>query len=304
MMRCEACLPLVDEFFDGELESRLVGDVRAHLTGCTSCSGYYESLRMGQDVYDTFLEDVKVGASTWHGVRRRIRENKSDRGLFGWFNWIPRFQWATVAVALGVIVLGIVIIRTRVDDKPQVATVEPPRVAPQVSPEQPRVEEQAASEVTRRREKPMHPKAPRVVTNQTVAMFEKAAAFQKAMESARLELEANRPVTLETDVARHFEKTRLLLLALKNTPVPETDTAVNFSYEKTLSRKLANSNVLLRRETTTAGDRSTAEVLDQIEPLLIEIANMPDRASAADVASISQRIARRDVIGLLQSQAF
>lgn len=320
-MRCEACLPLVDEFFDGELDSRLVGDVRAHLTGCTSCSGYYESLRLGQGVYDRFFEDVKVGTTVWQGVRHRIRKNEvagKSRLLPGFFEnlhrlAIPRFQWAVVTAALGVIVLGIVLMRvgTRVEDKQQVATADPPRVAPQLSPEQPRLENQASSvtkahETIRHSEKSMKAKAPvrNVVTSQTVAMFEKAAAFQKAMESARLELDANRPVTLETDVARHFEKTRLLLMALKNTPVPETGAPVNFSYEKTLSRKIANSNLLLRRETATAGDRSTAELLDQIEPLLIEIANMPDHASAAEVASISRRIARRNVIGLLQSQTF
>ena len=139
-MRCEACLPLVDEFFDGELESRLVGDVRAHLTGCTSCLGYYESLRVGQDVYDRFLEDVKVSAAAWQGVRRRIREHKGTGRFFDRFNWIPRFQWATVAAALGVIVLGIVIMRvgTRVEDRKQVAAVEPPRAAPQISSEHPR----------------------------------------------------------------------------------------------------------------------------------------------------------------------
>ena len=135
-------------------------------------------------------------------------------------------------------------------------------------------------------------------------MFEQAAAFNRAMESARTELETNRPVTLETDVARYFEKTRLLLLSLKNTPVSETDTSVNVSYEKMVSRKLADNNLLLRRETAMAGYQSAAELLDQVEPLLIDIANMPDRASAAEVASISRRIARRDVIGLLQSQTF
>lgn len=135
-------------------------------------------------------------------------------------------------------------------------------------------------------------------------MMAHVAAFSQKFESARLKLESNRPVTLKTDVDRHFEKARLLLLSLKNTPAPETDASVNLTYEKTLSRKLADSNSLLRLEMATTGDQSRAALLDRIEPLLIEFANMPDRASREEVASISRRIERKDVIGLLQLQTF
>lgn len=135
-------------------------------------------------------------------------------------------------------------------------------------------------------------------------MLAHVTAFSREVESARLELETNRPVTLKTDVDRHFERARLLLLSLKNTPAPETDASVNLTYEKTLSRKLADSNSLLRLEMATAGDQSRAKLLDRIEPLLIEFANMPDRASREEVASISRRIEQKDVIGLLQSQTF
>ena len=302
-MKCEACLPLVDELFDGELDVRHAGDVRAHIKGCTSCSGYYESLRMGQNVYDKFLEDVQLSPAAWQGVRCRIQEKEIAGTGFNWLH-IPRFQWAVVAVALGVLVLAIVVIRfaAGVADKRQVAVVNPDRVEspnPPAPANSPRSSAEQPRKFTHSRVVNPHP-----VQTQTRAMLAEAAAFNREMESARVELEANRPVTLQTDVARHFEKTRLLLLSLKNTPMPETDASVNVSYEKTISRKLADSNLLLRRETAAAGDRSAAELLDQIEPLLIDIANMPDRVSAQEVASLSRRIARKDVIGLLQSQTF
>ncbi len=339
-MKCEACLPLVDEFFDGELEPRLIGNVRAHIAGCTSCSGYYQSLRMGQDVYDTFLEHVKLNFTSWQGVRGRIQENKIAgtggilAGFFEKRNWLPnpRFQEAMVAATLGLVVFGFVTWRLaiRPEDNRQVATAGPtlvesekqatPAGAAQLAAEQSRSGYQASEfqkprEAAKRLNRSVQAKASAVrrdvrpvvrpvVTSQALAMVQKAAAFSRAMESARSELEVNRPVTLKTDVVRHFEKTRLLLLSLKNTPISETETGVNVGYEKILSRKLANSNVLLRRETTTAGDRSAAELLDRIEPLLIEIANMPDRASRGEVALLSRRIAQKDVLGLLQSQAF
>ena len=331
-MKCEACLPLVDEFFDGELDARHAGDVRAHMKLCASCSGYYESLRMGQDVFDKFLEDVKLSPAAWQGVRRRIQEKEVAReGFFEKLNWlaIPRFEWAVVAAALGTVILAMVVIRfaTSASDKRQVAVVNPDRVAsphpsapasvPQSASEQPRFENEqsnltsarVANKHLGRSVRPRPPQldtlpAPTLNPDPVAAMFESAAAFNKELQTARVELEASRPVTLETDVARHFEKTRLLLLSLKNTSISDTDASVNVSYEKTVSRKLAGSNLLLRRETAAAGDRSAAELLEQIEPLLIDIANMPDRASAEEVAAMSRRIVRKDVIGLLQSQTF
>lgn len=322
-MKCEACLPLVGEFFDGELEPRLAAAVRAHIAGCESCSIRYESLRLNQDIYDKFLEDVKLSSIAWQGVHRRIQEKKTAgtagifSRLFAKQNWllVPRFQFAAAVLAL--IVLGFMVLRlaTRPEQKQEVAITDPARVespnpvnpvvTPERAPEQPLVAERRPERRRGPARRPVVTTQPQTVaTTATVATLGRAAAFTKAIESARTELEANRPVTLKTDVARHFEKTRLLLLSLKNTPVSETDTDVNVSYEKTVSRKLANSNLLLRRETTTAGDRSAAELLDRIEPLLIEIANLPDRASPKEVELISQRIARKDVMGLLQSQSF
>lgn len=308
-MKCEACLPLVGEFFDGELDSRVAGAVRAHVAACLSCSGHYESLRLNQDIYDKFLEDVKLSSTAWQGVHRRIQQEKivETRGLFSGFfgmrDWVlnPRFQF--VAATLVLIVLAIMVWRvtTRPEARQEIAVTDPTR-AESPNPVTP-VKEHRLEKSHRSVAKASDVKRP-VVAKASVAMLDRAAAFTREMESARTELETNRPVTLKTDVARHFEKTRLLLLSLKNTPVSEADVDVNVSYEKTVSRKLANNNLLLRRETTNAGDRSAAELLDRIEPLLIEIANMPDRASASEVASISQRIARKDVIGLLQSQTF
>jgi Putative zinc-finger len=315
-MNCEVCLPLVGEFFDGEVEARLVSEVRSHIASCASCSRYYESLQFSQDVYDKFLDDVKISESAWQGVHRRIQESKvtKRRGPFsGWFDWfvVPSFERAVVALTLGsLVLLGIVTLRlVSRREKEELASSQPTRVETQNRTDEHLPVEQAQankSKKPRRIAKPLENSFEKrsVVTAEAVAMLDQAAIFSREMESARSELEANNSGTLKTDVARHFEKTRLLLLSLKNTPAPETDTSVNLTYEKTLSRKLADNNSLLRLEMETAGDQSRADLLDRIEPLLIEIANMPDRASRDEVASISRRIERKDVVGLLQSQAF
>lgn len=406
-MKCEACLPLVSELFDGELEPRLARDVRAHMSACAACSGFYQTLLDGQEIYDTFLEGVELGPAVWSGLHAKIQQEKTARtgGFFRSFfkNLNPLFALrirpavfaallAFVAVGLGLATLRFA---ARPEDAPQLAdaidnptrTESPNQATPGALPPissdaqagqpataiegrpvaqpqaPPRASQQDAntgapplmlarantqrvartsrlagnsgaaargtSEITPAAASSAPPAAtvrPRTmtaeaslpsgvesggrggaVTNATAASssaLEKAAALNREMESARAAVLAKRPPTLRMEMARHFEKTRLLLLALKNTPASEGEAGINVSYEKMLSRKLADSNLLLRRDVATAGDRPAAELLDRVEPLLLEIANLPDRASPEEVASIGRRIEKREVIGLLQAQAF
>jgi len=359
-MKCEACRPLVEELFDGELEPPFAPDVRAHLKDCASCSGYYESLLHGQDIFDTFLEGVELSPAAWRGLHTTIQGAKAANtggflsGFFKKHNWlgVPRFQQAVFAAILAVVVIGIGIAALRFAARPEggervagtpgngtsvkLQVKATPAVAPLAS-EGAQVSNSAGESERRRSEQEpamqnTNKAAPvitvakvgaaravtasRLVRNSsetarhsgevasTPVIWEKAAALNREMDSARSALAVSRPTILKTELARHFEKTRLLLLSLKNTQVSKSDTAVNVSYEKRLSRKLADSNLLLRRDVATLGDPAAAELLDRVEPLLLEIANLPDRASPEEVALVSRRIAGKEVISLLQAQAF
>jgi hypothetical protein len=63
---------------------------------------------------------------------------------------------------------------------------------------------------------------------------------------------------------------------------------------------LLSQNIFLRRNAEVAGDVSTAELLSNVEPLLLDIANMDQRPSSDDVSLIRNRIEKKEIVAALQ----
>jgi hypothetical protein len=91
----------------------------------------------------------------------------------------------------------------------------------------------------------------------------------------------------------------MLLRSIKNARSEGGDT-FNVAYEKKLSRRLLGENATLQLDAETRGDRETKQVLDRIEPYLLDIANMHDNASREEVRSVKERIDRKEIIAALQ----
>jgi hypothetical protein len=102
------------------------------------------------------------------------------------------------------------------------------------------------------------------------------------------------------EIARHTERAELLLRSFRNVRLATTDHALDVSYEKKQSRKLLYQNITLRRESAARGDQPTAELLNQLEPILLDIANLPNRAKSRDVRSIEQHMAKQEIVATLQ----
>jgi hypothetical protein len=103
----------------------------------------------------------------------------------------------------------------------------------------------------------------------------------------------------EKEVARHVEQAQMLLRSIKNARAEPGDT-FNVAYEKNLSRRLLGDNATLQLDAETRGDSETRQVLDRIEPYLLDIANMHDNASREEVRSLRERIDRKEIIAALQ----
>jgi hypothetical protein len=104
----------------------------------------------------------------------------------------------------------------------------------------------------------------------------------------------------ETLTARHVEQSSLLLRAFRNAHVEDSD---EFTYEVNRARKLLYQNILLRREATTKGNVQVASLLDSLEPILIDIANLQASPAADEVRTIQQRMERKNLVPLLQVNA-
>jgi hypothetical protein len=97
---------------------------------------------------------------------------------------------------------------------------------------------------------------------------------------------------LMVSVGDHLERSRMVLTELANS----SGNQVNITPERELAGSLVEANRLYRQTATAAGETSVANILDDLERVLIEISNSPESLSGAQLAELRRRI---DEQGLL-----
>jgi hypothetical protein len=104
-------------------------------------------------------------------------------------------------------------------------------------------------------------------------------------------------------IGRHAERVERLLRSFRNARLTDKDLTLEVADARRLSKRLLYSNIALRREAAGAGDLPVEGLLDSLEPILLDISNLPDRPSPDAVGSIKESIRRRQLVGVLQAQA-
>jgi hypothetical protein len=103
----------------------------------------------------------------------------------------------------------------------------------------------------------------------------------------------------EQDTVRHIEQTQNLLRSIRNVPTTDSDEDIDVTYDKQLSRRLLNENVVLRRDAEMKAKFPTKTLLTDLEPFLIDIANLPDHARPEDVRAIKERVQKTEIVAAL-----
>jgi hypothetical protein len=103
----------------------------------------------------------------------------------------------------------------------------------------------------------------------------------------------------EQETAKHIEQTENLLRSIRNLPVTDSEDEIDVSYDKALSRRLLIANVVLRRDAEMKAKFPTKTLLADLEPLLIDIANLPDRAKPEDLRAIKERVRKTEIVAAL-----
>ncbi|HJU53206.1 MAG TPA: zf-HC2 domain-containing protein, partial [Pyrinomonadaceae bacterium] len=124
-MKCEECLPLIEEYVDGELDGRMIERLDAHLSTCAACGEELTALRREQEVYSNYRRDLEVTPAHWNIVRARIEQEKDaapraeSRPRFGaWLGGLfgkrlrPAFVVAVVLVTVA-ITAAVIYLRSR-----------------------------------------------------------------------------------------------------------------------------------------------------------------------------------------------
>ena len=107
------------------------------------------------------------------------------------------------------------------------------------------------------------------------------------------------PVAEGRDESRHFEKAQVLLRSIRNARPGDGRGAI--ADERHRSQKLLYRNIVLRREAARRGDAPVERALDSLEPILIDIANLPDSPDREDVRAIQERMQRKNIVAVLQA---
>jgi Putative zinc-finger len=146
-MNCEEWQLLVEEYFDGELDTHTALKVRHHLDDCRSCSAVLESLSAEQSVYANYRSDVEVSPELWASVRRRIEaERPPVHRSESWLRKVLALPPVSGPVAVGLIVLAValtvVVMRyisssSRADVSERLVTEGTPQATPEMRNEVP-----------------------------------------------------------------------------------------------------------------------------------------------------------------------
>jgi hypothetical protein len=306
---------LVDLVFD-ELEPEARRRALLELEGCPDCLAQYRSMTEALRVCDQVTETTMPGESYWPGYETRLRERLRHERL-SWTrrlaDWIGGIRPLTSAPLPAVVGLALVLLAIGWWTWQRRQAVGPSPGAPDIAMEtptpQPKVE--SHDEVIA--------KAPELgeISNRRTSVHSRAAKSNGKSPSVRREERGEKmaedvvvsrgpdqlliAASLFTpETIRHFEKAQLMLRSFRNASAAKSLSATDLAYERQLSRRLLTQNILLRRDAEMKGNLPAEEALSNLEPFLLDIANLPDKPSSGELSAIRERLGRKELIASLQ----
>jgi len=95
------------------------------------------------------------------------------------------------------------------------------------------------------------------------------------------------------EVGEHLERSQMALIEFVNA---EVQTTLDIGDQQSRVRELITSNRIYRQAAIGAGEFALAAVLEELERVLLEVANSPSTISAGDFNQIRRRIAEGEII--------
>ncbi|HEY7181601.1 MAG TPA: hypothetical protein VIC84_09290 [Blastocatellia bacterium] len=309
---------LVDLVFD-ELGTEARRRALLELDDCPDCLAQYRSMTEALRVFDQVTETAMPEESYWPGYETRLRERlRSERPR--WTRWLAdriggfRSLASPLPVAVG-LTLVLLAIGWWAWQRRQAGPHSPGAtyVATETPTPQPKVEspDKVIAKTPKPDEIPMRRTSVYTIVRQAAAKSNGKSPSVRREDRAE-EMVENIVVSMGSDQSsiaaslftpetiRHFEKAQLMLRSFRNASASKTSSAPDLAYEKQLSRRLLYQNILLRRDAEMKGNLPTEEALSNLEPFLLDIANLPDNPSSGELGGIKERLRRTELIASLQ----
>lgn len=97
-------------------------------------------------------------------------------------------------------------------------------------------------------------------------------------------------------VGDHLERARMVLVELVNAETPNGAGAVDLSTQQARAEQLLVDNRLYRQSASLQGQSDVADVLEEIERVLVEVARSPGQMESAEIEWLRERIQARDLL--------
>jgi hypothetical protein len=98
---------------------------------------------------------------------------------------------------------------------------------------------------------------------------------------------------LQAEFGNHLDRTQMMLVELVNA---DTDHADVLAGEQARAADLVAANRLMRQSALQSGDAQIVDILEDLERVLLEIANAPADASSKQVNDLQSRITNEDLL--------
>ena len=278
-MKCEVFSELLEEYLDGELAPQDREQVDAHLIKCIECSESFAALTAEQELFARYDREIEVPPFLWTRIAAHTNTPKRS--------WLATvFGKTSLASAIAVLLIAIAIGVVYKSSKPKAPA---PTVATTTSTTpSPNPVRQSVQSVAPKRE--------------VIALRKKVKApiiHTPNDQSDVLSSELTYLDIDEQDTALHIEQSKILLRSIKNVQISDSDEEIDVTYDKALSRRLLNENVVLRRDAEMKAKFPTKTLLADLEPFLIDIANLPDHARPEEVRVIKERVQKTEIVAAL-----
>lgn len=289
---------------DGELPPAELRELESHLLVCAECQqtrADFLNLRTQITGFETVLQPAVQNRSL---KRILSRERRTP---------LPQLPWgfgravAFASLLIAATFLGLLLYRNSGPDgssSKMNASLQTPSPAPSAADEQQpkQAEPKQSPDATRENEPPAPEKNEKESANppRRAPVKRPIVREPKPGEQFASIPERVRSADAETMTAMHFEKSETLLLAFRNVRLGEPGSTAEVSYERRRAQELVYQNMMLRREADARGDVQIASLLESLEPILLDISNLPDKPDKNAVRVIRERVERKNIVALLR----
>jgi len=97
-------------------------------------------------------------------------------------------------------------------------------------------------------------------------------------------------------VGEHLGKSEMVLVELSNTQPASGQKLINIAAAQRRAENLVEENRLYRQTALEGGDKAMVSTLDELERVLLDVANSPDAVTPAQFESIQKRIAEHGIL--------